>query len=186
MSRRVGARFTIVTFLALVLTACAAGATGPSPTDPHSFDLTTTGTATTTTPGVEEALGSFRECLDAEGVQIPRVGLNGLGRPRMADALSGLDLSDRQVLDALESCGHHLSSGSLDLRVDPELARLVRETLREFAECVRLEGVADYPDPIPGFDGVGSPFPVEDIPWSEPDLTAAVENCRDVMGPAGS
>lgn len=131
---------------------------------------------------MEEALAAYRACLADEGVSIGEIRVDGLGRPRMADALSGLDLTDQSVLDALEACGGHISSGPLALDADPELAQLVRQRLGEFAECVRLEGVPGYPDPVPDFDGVGSPFPINQIPWRDPGLPDAVDACNEVLG----
>jgi len=166
----------------LALTGCVAGAGGPSPTDPHGFQLTTTLPPATTTLSVEEGVEAYRSCLSEEGVTLGQVRLDAMGRPRMVEALSGLDLGDRSVVDALETCGHLIASGPLDLTSDPELAARVRERLADFAECIRLEGVADYPDPVSGFDGVGSPFPANRIPWSDPELASAVEACRGVLG----
>jgi len=40
--------------------------------------------------------------------------------------------------------------------------------------------VEDFPDPVPGFDGVGSPFPNSRIPWTDPDLPDAMAACRDL------
>ena len=137
---------------------------------------------TTTTLTVEEGLEMYRECLSERGVSIGRIRLDGLGRPRMANALSGLDLTDRAVLDALEDCGHFIASGPLAAGSDPELADLVRNSLREFAACVRRAGVPDYPDPRDGFDGVGSPFPLRLIPWDDPDLAEAVDICSRELG----
>lgn len=136
---------------------------------------------TTTTVGTDAGLATYRDCLSAEGVAIPEIPSDALGRPRMADAFAGLDLSDRFVVDALETCGHHLSSGALDLSSDPDLQSLVQTTLEQFAECVRLEGVEVYPDPVPDFDGLGSPFPVNRVPWTDPGLPGAVSTCSDLL-----
>lgn len=181
MGRRV--RTGSAVLLALTFAGCVSGAEGPSPTDPHGFELTTTApTTTATTLNLEEGLEEYRACLADEGVTLGRIRLDGMGRPRMAEAVATLDLTDQGVLDALESCGQLLASGPLDLASDPELGRRVRESLADFAECVRLEGVADYPDPVPGFDGVGSPFPVGRIPWEDPGLATAVDACGEVLG----
>lgn len=172
-----------LTVLGLALSGCLAGSGGPSPTDPHGFQLTTTlPTSTTTTLPVEEGVEAYRSCLSEEGVTLGPVRFNAMGRPRMAEAIAVLNLGDRRVIEALETCGHFIASGPLDLTSDPELAARVREQLAEFAECLRLEGVVDYPDPVADFDGVGSPFPVNRIPWSHPDLPSAVDACRDVLG----
>lgn len=171
-----------LTVLGLALTGCLAGAGGPSPTDPHGFQLTTTLPLTTTTLSVDEGVEAYRSCLSEEGVTMGPVRFDAMGRPRMVEAVAVLDLGDRSVVDALETCGHLIASGPLDLTSDPELAARVREQLADFAECIRLEGVADYPDPVHDFDGVGSPFPVNRIPWSDPELASAVEVCRDMLG----
>jgi hypothetical protein len=98
----------------------------------------------------------------------------------MAEALKHLDLTERSVLDALESCGGALETGALDLSRDPEMQRLVQATLQNLVVCMRASGVEDFPDPVPGFSGVGSPFPVNRIPWDDPDLPEAVLACSNL------
>jgi hypothetical protein len=165
--------------LALALSGCVAGADGPSPTDPHLV-TTTSMSSSVTTVTVEEGLVAFRECLRERSAAVGRIRLDAKGRPLLAEALRDLDLTDRDVLDALEACGQHLGSGALDLGPDPQLRDLVEDTLKMLAACLRSWGVEDFPDPVPGFDGVGSPFPNSRIPWTDPDLVDAVAACRDV------
>ena len=165
----------------MALAGCVAGAGGPSPTDPHGVTTTTTLPTTTTTVTQAQGLSDYRQCLADAGVSIGEIAVDGLGRPRMAQALAGLDLADRAVLDALEQCGHHLSSGALRLDADPELAELVQLELEEFADCVRSRGVDDFPDPRPDFDGVGSPYSASRIPWNDSDLPAAVDACSAAL-----
>jgi hypothetical protein len=162
----------------MVVSGCVAGPDGPSPTDPHAFTTTTSRSDTGSTLTIEGGLNAFRDCLREQGVGIEPIGLDALGRPRLAEALDDFDLTDRVVLDALELCGHHLSSGPLDLSPDPELRELVQDSLHKLADCLRSWGVRDFPDPIPGYDGVGAPFPSSQIPWSDPDLPGAVRRCR--------
>lgn len=170
---------SLLPFLLLALTGCVAGAEGPSPTDPHGFTTTTTVPTSVVTSPVEQGLADFGECMSERGVAVGEIPIDGLGRPRMSVMLSELGLGDSAVLEALEACGIHLTSGALALDSDPELRALVQEELRRFSECVRLEGVGDYPDPVPGFDGVGSPYPLSRIPWDHPGLGAATEACRN-------
>lgn len=167
-----------VPIVALVLAGCLAGPTGPSPTDPHP-STTTTAPTTTTTLAIEQGLANYRACLGEAGVSIGEIPLDGLGRPDMTTALSELDLTDRGTLDALEACGPHLSSGALDSTSDPELRELVQRALEEFAECLRERGVDEYPDPVDDFDGIGSPFPVNRVPWTDPALPEAVAVCGE-------
>ncbi|HUG33011.1 MAG TPA: hypothetical protein VMM14_08990 [Acidimicrobiia bacterium] len=162
-----------------MLGGCVAGADAPSPTDPHGFTTTTTIPTTTTTLSLEASLGAFRDCMAERDVPVGEIPLDGLGRPRMADVLSGLDLGSRTVLEALEDCGVFLSVGALALAPDPELRELVQAQLEAFSMCVRAEGVSDFPDPVGGFDGVGSPYPTNRIPWTDPLLAGAVATCRN-------
>lgn len=162
--------------MVLVLSGCVAGASGPSPTDPHGSETTTS--LPTTTIDVEEDLDSFRSCLADLGVVIDEIPIDALGRPMMSRALSSLDMTDPVVGDAISHCAPHLARGALDLSADPELRDLVMESLEELARCVRAQGVPDFPDPVSGFDGTGSPFPASHIPWEEPGLAAAVAVCN--------
>jgi hypothetical protein len=114
-------------------------------------------------------------------VTIGEISLDGLGRPRLAEAMVGLDYSDRIVLSALETCGHILTSGALELTADPRLRTEVVSNLHEFADCMRRFGIVDFPDPVPGFNGVGAPFQTGLIPWHDTRLSDAVTVCmRDV------
>lgn len=163
--------------LATIVTGCVAGPDGPSPTDPNEFNSTISSPASGTQI-TKAGLDSFRDCLKEQGLGIEPIELDAHGRPRLAEALRGLDLTDRAVLDGLEACGHHLTSGPLQLSPDLEFRDLMQDSLRQLAECLRSWGVQDFPDPIPGFDGVGAPFPSSQIPWDDPDLPRAVRQCR--------
>jgi hypothetical protein len=175
-------RSLVVTLLTLMATACSSGM-APSPTDPHPFvAVTTATTSTTTTLSVTDAIVAYRECLADEGVSIGEITLDARGRPRMALALADLDLTDSATLAALETCAPILASGLLDLDADPELMSMVRADLESLAECIRDRGVPDFPDPVPDFDGVGPPFPVNLIPWADPALPDAMADCSLIDG----
>lgn len=164
-----------------LLAGCVSIADGPSPTEPHGITTTTPPLTTTTTLAFEEALTAYAECLDSEGVTIDEIALDGLGRPRLADAMRGLDFADRIVLAALETCGPIVTSGALDLTADPQLRAELVSNLHEFADCMRRLGLVDFPDPVPGFSGVGAPFRPGLIPWQDSRLSDAVTVCmRDV------
>jgi hypothetical protein len=42
-------------------------------------------------------------------------------------------------------------------------------------------GVEDFPDPVPGFIGIGSPYPIAEIPYSDPGFASAVTACRAAL-----
>lgn len=166
--------------LVLVLAGCVPNADASSPTDPHGVTTTTTLASTTITQTRDEGLAAFRQCMSDQGVPVPEIPRDAMGRPRMASALQHVDLADRAVLDALELCGVHLESGALDLGTDPEMQGLVQAALQDLVACLRSQGVDDFPEPVPGYDGLGSPFPTNRIPWSDPDLPAAARRCADL------
>jgi hypothetical protein len=170
----------VLPILVLAVGGCVAGADGPSPTDPHGLTTTTTMAETTVILSPDESLAEYRECLSNEGVDVPEIPRDALGRPRMAEALKHLDLTERSVLDALEMCGARLETGALDLADDPEMMQLVQGALQNMVVCLRARGVEDFPEPVFGFDGVGSPFPINRIPWTDPDLPEAVVACSDI------
>jgi hypothetical protein len=174
---------TVLVALLVSVTACTSPPDRPSPTDPLSVTTTTTIPTSTTTVTLEQGLDDYEDCLDARGVSIGEVELDGLGRPRMARAMSGLDFSDPEVLVALHECGPELSTGALDLGADPVLRDRVQASLEELADCLRRQGVTGYPDPVPAFSGLGSPFPMSQIPWADPDLDGAVGACSSRLGP---
>lgn len=120
----------------------------------------------------------FRNCLAANGVDIDPIELDAKGRPRLDQALSGLDLGSDDSAAAMAACADILGSGALNLSQGDILRWAVVERLDAFADCVRRNGVGEFPDPIPGFSGVGSPFPAAEIPYEHPGLGAAVEICR--------
>lgn len=162
---------------ALLLAGCVLGPDAPSPTDPHGLTTTTTLEVTTITQTRDEGLAAFGECMASEGVAIPEIPRDAMGRPRMGLGLQGIDLGDRAVLDALGLCGEHLANGALDLGSDPEMQELVQSSLQDLVVCLRGRGVSDFPEPVPGYEGLGAPFPVNRIPWTDPDLPSAIRRC---------
>lgn len=162
--------------------ACLPGpATAPSPTDPPESVTTTTISDTVTTIGAAEGVGLFADCMAERGLDIGPVPLDAQGRPRLDLALRGIDLSSREVTDALGRCSGHLVTGALGLEGSPVIRQEMLGLLAGFSQCVRDRGVPGFPDPVPGFHGIGFPYPVEEIPYEDPDLGAAVGVCRSRM-----
>jgi hypothetical protein len=92
-----------------------------------------------------------------------------------------LDFSDPATAQAVSTCSELLETGALDLGEDEVLREQVLEQLRGFSRCMVDLGVEDFPDPVPGFIGIGSPFPVAEIPYSDPGFAAAVTLCREAL-----
>ncbi|MGH8944987.1 MAG: hypothetical protein ACRDVL_02425 [Acidimicrobiia bacterium] len=159
------------------LTGCVADL-APSPT--ITVPTTTTAPPTTAPPTpVDVATAEFEACLSDNGLSTEPVPLDAMGRPRLDWFLGDLDLTDSETVSALTACASHLGTGALDLSAEPEIREAVLTALQEFSECVRSRGVSEFPDPVPGFNGLGAPYPMAEIPYSDPDLDEAVSACRE-------
>ncbi|MFZ0627202.1 MAG: hypothetical protein WAN34_11965 [Acidimicrobiia bacterium] len=174
MTRRLAAALAVAS---LILGACTSEGAGPSATDEHG--TVTTASSTTTTLGSTEAVDEFRQCLAEKGVDIEAVPLDATGRPRLDLVLRDLDFGDPIVRNALTECSHILESGALDLGGEEVLRQDIYDELKDFSDCMVRLGVEDFPDPVPGYLGVGSPFPVAEIPYSDPEFDQAVSTCRE-------
>ncbi len=118
----------------------------------------------------------FRSCLADLGLSIQPVPADANARPRLDMVTRDLDFSDPEVADAVTECSGILGAGALDLVTSDAVRRVVIGRLESFSRCVRARGV-QFPDPTPGFNGVGSPYPVADIPYSDQTLAGAVSDC---------
>jgi hypothetical protein len=90
----------------------------------------------------EERQVKFAQCMRDQGVNMPDPEIDG-GRVRMR-APDGADPAKVQA--AMEKCKQYLPNGGQPPRSDPQ----VMEQLRKFAQCMRDNGVPDFPDPSDG------------------------------------
>lgn len=170
---------------AIALAACVTGTDSPSPTSP-TLTTTTIPPTTTTTISVTEAVARFEDCLDQGGLSIEPVPFDATGRPRLDLVLSQVDFGDPSEIAILSSCSSHLADGALSLEAEPELQQQVQESLAAFTECIRSQGVTDFPDPVPVFGGTGPGFPPDEVPFDDPDLEAATAICLGrLLGDSG-
>jgi hypothetical protein len=127
---------------------------------------------------INQGAEAFRSCLAEQGVEIDVIPLDATDRPRLDLAVEGLDLTDPVLTESMAACSPLLETGALDLSSEELLRILVVDQLSAFSQCVRDMGVQSFPDPVPGFSGVGSPYAVAEIPYSDPLFKNAVEICR--------
>ena len=178
-------RFSFLVIV-LVLAACVEQP-GEAPTGDDGGNQSVASTTTTLGRlGIErrENRRPVVGCLDGDrGQQEGAERMDG-GHPESDDDLrTAVDTSTVEFRRALTDCAPILTRvGALDLRRDPELQAVIISQLRAFAECVRGEGIDTFPDPDPAFSGVGSPFPADEVPSTDPLFEAAVETCRDALG----
>lgn len=171
------ATFAGAVVLLLGLTAC----TGPKATESTAPPPPPSTTTTSTSLPAAEAAIAYTACLKVQGVEIESIRLDANGRPRLDLVNAQLDYSDPATVEAVSVCAGILSDGALDLGYDPDFRDSVMDQLTAFSRCVRARGVGGFPDPIPGFIGIGSPYPAAEIPYSDPGLAAAVSGCQETI-----
>ena len=164
--------------VALVLSGVACNVTPEAPL------ITTSASTTTTVPLTsQESVDVFRSCLIDRGFSVPDLPLDGAGRPDLSTLANLVEAGSPEWQEALASCAAALvGSGALDLGGVPDLAKAVAAELLAFSTCMRSQGVEGFPDPAPGFDGTGPPFPLQSIPADDPQLGAAAEVCVQTVG----
>ncbi|GAB3813996.1 hypothetical protein [Kribbella italica] len=127
----------VVPVLALALASCGdSGSTGVATADQPSASAAP---ATTAPP----AATGFSECMAGYGLEVndPKPG-EGLGIDPKVAQNPGFDA-------AMQACKKYLTGGERTASSDPaDLAKY-----KAFAECVRANGLPDFPDPKPGGDG---------------------------------
>ncbi len=170
-------RFAVLVLASsLALMACTPGETGSS----ESTILEPEPTTTTTVPGAE-ATAQYAQCLRDEGVEIDDIPLDAHGRPMLDVINTQIDYSDPEAIAAVSACAGILSDGALDLGYDDDYREQVVGQLAAFSRCLRARGVEEFPDPVPGFIGIGSPYPAAEIPYEDPDLPGAVDACEETV-----
>lgn len=151
----------LVTLVATVLVANACGGDDVAEDDGVAT-LQDTTVVTEEAPqrqDIDEAVLDFTQCLRDEGIEVPDIALGADGAPQLDPAqLQDLDLDSAEFQTAFDTCiGIIADSGAFSLELDPEIEAIIQDQLQAFAECMRREGIEDFPDPQVG--GNGLPFP---------------------------
>ncbi|MEX2655356.1 MAG: hypothetical protein WD532_10075 [Acidimicrobiia bacterium] len=168
--------------LLAVAVALVVGCAPSSSPQETTTTVTTVPTTTTTTLSPAAASIAFVECLRHEGLDVEEVPLDGVGEPRYGGLAQSLDTTDAMVRAAVMECAPLLGESSVvDLAADPEVRVLVAEQLGVFAECMRAEGISDFPDPAADFST--TPFPI--VPSDAPGFDAALAICDELLGSFG-
>jgi hypothetical protein len=144
---------------------------------------------------LQEQMRQFAQCMRDQGIDMPDPefvegeggGFSFRANPGGGTGQAGeVAPADENVLDrekfkaANEACKQFLPSGGELGRMDPE----IEEKAREFAKCMRENGVENFPDPgeggritIRGGGGPGSENEEGGINFEDPAFAAAQEKC---------
>jgi hypothetical protein len=134
----------------------------------------------------EQASLEFTTCMRDEGLELPDIRVDGEGRPQLGAILEDLDTATPEFRAALSVCATILTrAGALELSADPELQAVIIDQLASFSQCMRDNAVEEFPDPVPGFSGTGSPYLLGEVPFDDPDLQAATQVCQNDLGDLG-
>jgi len=116
----------------------------------------------------EERGRAFAQCMREHGVEMPDP------QPGAKIGIELEKLDKDKVLGAVDACRSLMPGGGKDVKLNPD--QLERQ--RALAECMRANGVADFPDPDP--DG-GAAVREYILDKHDDDVLAALEKCRDVV-----
>ena len=120
----------------------------------------------------EEMALKFAQCMREHGIDMedPEPGSGGFG----IDIGPG---SDKAKVDAaMEACKAYAPFGGEPPTPNPEMA----ERMREFAKCMRENGVPNFPDPEE--DGLMRIGPDVGLDPNDPTFKAAEEKCQQEVG----
>lgn len=174
-SRRARApRGAVLVAAALLLSACSSDAPGPQPTtDASSPDATS---------AAPDAV-AYAQCMRDNGVPgFPDP--NSSGEFAITSDTLGVSLESEQYLDAEQTC-----APLLPLRnTDPEQQEADYQARLAYAQCLRDEGVTDFPDPPAPTDGphvesnsAGSEQGGPDVDLDSAQFQAAHAACKDLL-----
>src|SRR3954452_16577259 len=157
----------LVALVGLIGAGC--GSTAPSETG-------TAGTPTSTAPkkatGQDKAV-KFAECIRRHGVpHFPDPNAKG-------EFVFGIDVSPAVWQKAVHACKDLQPPGALSGKRSPKQ----QSAALRFAECIRKNGVKDFPDPVNGDPLVDTTkIPSSNRPGGMTILNAAMKKCGAVLG----
>jgi hypothetical protein len=137
------------------------------------------------TASIHEKAVKFAECMRANGVSaFPDPDASGSLTIDGVVNGSSLDPNSAAFKQAIGACKNLEPPGFTGGKVTPSQ----RTARLKFAQCMRANGVPDFPDPTPNgplIDTNRIPSLAGKDPRSDPGLNAAMDRCRDFAAAAG-
>lgn len=141
--------------------------------------------STTSRIAADEAVLEMTQCMRDKGLEVPDIGITADGqldlRPEDFDTI---DVDSDEFQEAFTSCiAIFQLSGGFDVALDPELEALFQDQLQDFSQCMRDNGVPDFPDPQ---TGTGTPYPLTAFAdFNDSTFQDALEDCRETVSFTG-
>jgi hypothetical protein len=159
-------------FPAAALALLVLGATGCS-SHPPASNVNAGGTAASNPTSAHDKAVKFTECMRQNGVHdFPDSDASG-------DFPSfGISVSPTQWKQALTACKALQPAGSLSAKLTPKQL----SAALKFAQCMRANGVKDFPDPVSGQPLIDTTrIPSSNRPGGMTILNAAGHKCADLL-----
>ena len=163
------ALFTIV----LALSACTIGEEETKGV--VSIDENTVSTTIFDEVTFEEGVLDFAQCMREEGINFPDPTFDIDGNPQF----DNVDVENEDEFEeAFTNCEDILRNALPEqFDLDPEVEAALVDASLEFSQCMREEGISNFPDPTPGEFGFFA-FRDAEIEWTSDDVQKAFEICQ--------
>ena len=163
------ALFTIV----LALSACTIGEEETKGV--VSIDENTVSTTIFDEVTFEEGVLDFAQCMREEGINFPDPTFDIDGNPQF----DNVDVENEDEFEeAFTNCEDILRNALPEqFDLDPEVEAALVDASLEFSQCMREEGISNFPDPTPGEFGFFA-FRDAEIEWTSDDVQEAFEICQ--------
>ncbi len=185
MRRRLG-MLAALAIVALIIAGCSNAPAGAGSSDGNTNTVTAPAGSdgnNTATPTAHEQAVKFAECMRNNGVsEFPDPNASGAFTIDEIANGSSLDTNSAAFKQAMSACKDLEPSGFTGNKRSPEQ----QAAGLKFAQCIRDNGVKDFPDPIPD----GPLVDTNRIPSASRNggmsiLRAAMQKCRDYAAAAG-
>ena len=165
--------------VALIGAGCGSNAPSGTGTATSNATASSTGTASSTSTGANKSAADqdkavkFSECIRAHGVpHFPDPNAKG-------EYVFGIDVSPEVWRKAVDACKDLEPPGALSGKRSPKQ----QSAALRFAECVRKNGVKDFPDPVNGDPLIDTTkIPSSNQPGGMTILNAATHKCGSILG----
>ena len=162
----------------LAVAACTLAVAACGETDSAGSDGSTAG-ASSSSNEQDAARVRLQECLRDQGIDVPDGGPGGGGG---GDGQPP-EIDRDELQKAMEACAEFRDDAFGD--ITEEDRQEIQDAFAKFSQCMRDEGI-DVPELQPG--GGGPPGGGDQLDMDDPDVQAALEQCRDELpqgGPGG-